>query len=149
MNDINSLKFRLRGQELNPLSSDGFVLLHHQHKGADGTSLNGRDGHHGGLLDHIELQLDVGKLIGKQPPLFVVQLGFEFQGRGAQIDGVVGGLNHAFGQDLSLISVPGDNGQALPAVEFSLDQAHVHLRHRKHHRHGLGLGDGDQSRRIP
>ena len=137
------------GQELNPLRSDRFVLLHHQHKGSDGATLNGGDGHDRGLLDHIELQLDIGKLIGKKPSLFVVQLGFEFQGRGAQIDGVVGGLNHAFGQDLSLISVPCNNRQTLPTVEFSLDQAHMHLRHRKHHRHGLRLGDGDQARRVP
>ena len=111
LNGLYRLKFSLGGQELNPLCSHGFVVLHHQHKGADGATLNGRDGHDCGLLDHIQLQLNIGKLIGEKSSLFVVQLGFEFQGRGAQIDGVVGGLNQSLGQDLALISVPGDDGQ--------------------------------------
>ena len=84
-------------------------------------------------------------MIGKQTAVAVVQSGFQTQGAGGHIDGVVGGADPPLGKPYFLVAIPSFDGQGLARFQFAHDQRDMHLRDRKHHRHGLGLRDVDQA----
>ena len=110
--------------------------------------MHGGHGHRQLVLERVELQADVGKLVGEQGAFAVVQQGLELEGTGAKVYRVVGGRHLAFGQFFLQVAVPCLNSQGLPSPKFALDQRHMGFGHGKQHRHGLGLRDGDQPGRI-
>ena len=145
---LNGLDAVLGRQDIDLDGFDTLVFSYQEDKGADAAALNGVRRHGQGVFEHIELELDIGELIGKQSPLFVVQDGLDLQGRGRHIDGVVGGEQAALGQDLALVPVVGHHGEGRVGAQFLLDQGHMGLGDREHHGHRLGLGDGDDPSRI-
>ncbi len=104
-----------------------------------GPALNRRGGNNGEVVQRVNEQVDIHKLVRKERIISVGKHGLELVRPGGQVDLIVDGLEFSAGEFGSIVAVVGIHGELDPAMEFGVHLRKLILRQAENHRYRLEL----------